>query len=357
MKNKVESILFVLFITIVMIVNIIVKDNTVSYAERRKLQTLPEFKISTILDSTYFTKFDKYTVDQFVFRDGYRSVKSYVSYNILNNYDNNGYFMVGDNIFKMMYPLNENDLNKTINKINSINEKYLSNNNVYYSIIPDKNYYINDSKHLKIDYNKMFSIINNGIENSEYIDITSYLTLDDYYKTDLHWKQESIEDVSDVLLSAMNNYITNTKYNKEQVGYFYGTYSSQSGFNTNKDELNILTNSYINDSEVLYLENNSFNKVYNLNKFDGMDPYDVFLDGASSLIEVNTNNDTDKELIVFRDSFGSSLVPLLLQNYRKITIIDVRYISSDIINSYVEFNNQDVLFIYSTLIFNTNILK
>lgn len=357
MKNKVESILFVLFITIVMIVNIIVKDNTVSYAERRKLQTLPEFKISTILDSTYFTKFDKYTVDQFVFRDEYRSVKSYVSYNILNNYDNNGYFMVGDNIFKMMYPLNESDLNKTINKLNSINEKYLTNNNVYYSIIPDKSYYLNDSKHLKIDYDKMFNIINNGIKNSEYIDITSYLTLDDYYKTDLHWKQESIEDVSDVLLSEMNNDISNTKYNKEQVGYFYGTYSSQSGFNTNKDELNILTNSYINDSEVWYLENNSFNKVYNLNKFDGMDPYDVFLDGASSLIEVNTNNDTDKELIVFRDSFGSSLVPLLLQNYRKITIIDVRYISSDIINSYVEFNNQDVLFIYSTLIFNTNILK
>ena len=39
--------------------------------------------------------------------------------------------------------------------------------------------------------------------------------------------------------------------------------------------------------------------------------------------------DTEKELVIFRDSFGSSISPLLINYYSKITIIDNRYISSN----------------------------
>ena len=46
---------------------------------------------------------------------------------------------------------------------------------------------------------------------------------------------------------------------------------------------------------------------------------------------------SDDELIVFRDSYGSSLVPLLISSYKKIIVIDTRYISSNILDNYVEF--------------------
>lgn len=64
-----------------------------------------------------------------------------------------------------------------------------------------------------------------------------------------------------------------------------------------------------------------------------------------------------KELLLFRDSFGSSIAPLLLENYSKITLIDLRYISQEVLENYIEFNEQDVLFLYSTLVLNQNILK
>lgn len=64
-----------------------------------------------------------------------------------------------------------------------------------------------------------------------------------------------------------------------------------------------------------------------------------------------------KELLLFRDSFGSSIAPLLLENYSKITLIDLRYLSKDILENYIEFENQDVLFLYSTLVLNQNVLK
>ena len=77
--------------------------------------------------------------------------------------------------------------------------------------------------------------------------------------------------------------------------------------------------------------------------------------GASSIIDiVNPTSNSDKELIVFRDSYGSSLIPLLLEGYKKITVIDIRYVSSKILSNYIKFNNQDVLFMYSILTINNS---
>ena len=61
-----------------------------------------------------------------------------------------------------------------------------------------------------------------------------------------------------------------------------------------------------------------------------------------------------RELIVFRDSYGSSLIPLLVTGYSKVTVVDTRYISPKLLNQYIEFKDQDVLFMYSTLIINNS---
>ena len=68
----------------------------------------------------------------------------------------------------------------------------------------------------------------------------------------------------------------------------------------------------------------------------------------------NPDYNGTKELIVFRDSYGSSLVPLLVTGYSKITVVDTRYISPKLLNQYIEFKDQDVLFMYSTLIINNS---
>jgi len=58
---------------------------------------------------------------------------------------------------------------------------------------------------------------------------------------------------------------------------------------------------------------------------------------------------------MFRDSFGSSLAPLLVEGYKKITMVDIRYINSDVLDAFIEFNDQDVLFVYSTLLLNSSL--
>ena len=58
-------------------------------------------------------------------------------------------------------------------------------------------------------------------------------------------------------------------------------------------------------------------------------------------------------MIVFRDSFGSSLVPLIVQDYKTVTLVDIRYMDSRMLGQFVEFKGQDVLMLYSTLVLNS----
>jgi len=88
-----------------------------------------------------------------------------------------------------------------------------------------------------------------------------------------------------------------------------------------------------------------------------MDGYDIFLSGAQAIQTIEVPNaESDRELIIFRDSFGSSITPLLTGAYSKITLVDLRYIAADFVDQFVEFEDQDVLFLYSTSLFNSGML-
>jgi hypothetical protein len=94
--------------------------------------------------------------------------------------------------------------------------------------------------------------------------------------------------------------------------------------------------------------------VYDFDAFTGNDPYDFFLRGAEPIVILsNLNSTTDRELILFRDSFSSSLAPLLSESYRKVTLIDLRYINFSSLENNIHFNpTSDVLFLYSSQILN-----
>ena len=59
--------------------------------------------------------------------------------------------------------------------------------------------------------------------------------------------------------------------------------------------------------------------------------------------------------MIFRDSFTSSLAPLLLETYSKITLVDTRYVQTAMLGYFLDFTNQDVLFIYSTGLLNNSL--
>lgn len=353
MKNKILVITFVSFLEIFFILNILIKDKEISVEERRKLNTFPKVSINNIISTNFMDDFEDYALDQFPFRNSFRSLKANYNYFVLQMLDNNNIYIDDNYIFKIEYPMNISSIDNFINKINNIIENTTNKNNIYSVIIPDKNYFIQDNLFLNMDYDLMYSKLNKL--NTTKIDITNIMNLDDYYNTDTHWRQENLNKVILKLSEIMNFKYSNIKYYENIYDNFYGVYYGQSALNKNPDKLIYLTNDLQNNLKITYLENSTLHSLYNTNKLNSLDSYEVFLDGASSFITIeNDESINDKELIIFRDSFGSSIVPLLTPYYKKITVIDTRYISSQIYKDKIKFVDQDILFLYNTILVNNS---
>lgn len=331
----------------------------ISASERRSLTQFPPLKIESLVSGEFMKDFEKYAQDQFPFRFKFRALKAYTRFYLLSQKDNNDIYIEEDHAAKLTYPLNENSIRTANRKFNNLYDKYMEDKevNIFITVVPDKDYYLGANKgYPSMDYERLFEIIKKDTEFAKYIDVTDILCINDYYKTDIHWKQESLVKVAEKIGSALG-VIDNLslEYEMKETNIpFYGVYYGQSALPLSYDNIFYLTNNTIDDCTVYNYETNSYAKVYDIKKLNGRDPYDLYMSGATPLLEVNNPNaKTNKELIVFRDSFGSSLVPLLLEGYSKVTLVDIRYITSDAVGQFIEFNNQDVLFLYSTLILNS----
>lgn len=358
-KNIIVTILFFVFITGFMLANIIMPDTEFSFSERRRLAAAPKFSLERFFNSELFEDFEKYTLDQFVFRDTFRGIKAWGTYYLMNKKDNNKIYIVDGNINKIEYPLNEMSVLHAAKKLNEIYKKYLKGMNVSYAIIPDKNYFVADKNgYLSMDYDRMQEIIIENIENMRYINLFDSLTIDDYYNTDIHWRQEKITGAAQKLLKEMGNdvEISINQYTKTELYPFYGSYYGQAALKLEPDTLVYLTNETIDKAVVYDYELKAQSMIYVPEKFGRMDSYDVFLSGAKPLVSItNPEATTDRELILFRDSFGSSIAPLLLSGYSKITLVDLRYIATDILGDFIDFSQkQDVLFLYNIQIINNS---
>ncbi len=341
-----------------------------SDSERRPLDQFPSVTLQSIFakndanTETFMEAFESYTLDQFPLRDTFRRIKALFAFNVYNHSDNNNLYVEDGYVSKLEPVINEGSVNNAMDKFQAIYDKYLSQTDakIYFSVIPDKGYFLAaPNGYLSMDYEKLFSMVKDKAGYADFISIIDALALTDYYKTDTHWKQEEIIDVAEKLAQSMGvslsgEYVINTLDRP-----FYGVYHGQSALNLPADEIKYLTNDILN-SFVVKVPNAlgvglTEAPLYNMTKAEGNDAYDMFLSGARvSLVTIeNPNATSDKELIVFRDSYGSSLVPLLAEGYAKVTVIDLREITVPQLLSMnlVDFESaDDILFIYSSLILN-----
>ena len=366
MKNKIITVTFVILLVSVFLVNLVVPAKELSESERRKLEQLPTLNFESIFAGDAMTQFDDYTLDQFFLRDGFRAIKAFVEFKLFKKSDNNNIYVIGDSVYKLEYPLKLNRVEGMADYLNRIYEEFLQESKVYYAIIPDKNYFVAEQNgYLSLDYELMIEHLTERVRNMTYINLFDTLTAEDFYRTDTHWRQENLDRVVTWIAERMNFLTDPSKieYVEREHYPFYGVYYGQAALNIKPDKLYYLESMWTRDAVVNNIEYkgepDQAPGVYDENRLTGMDAYDVFLSGATALTTIeNPHNVTGKELIIFRDSFGGSIAPLLLEEYSKITLVDTRYINSVLLPDYVDFHGQDVLFLYSTLVVNSsNILK
>jgi len=359
-KNYIVTLTYVCFAAFFAVLCICAGLNPVaqSESERRPLAQFPqEITADGIFDGSVIEKFDAFTVDQFPLREKFRSLKAAIQLRLLGIKENNGLALQDGYFAKITPEFTEGLVDGSIQRLSYVYEKMVTGK-TWVCLIPDKNYYLGrDYGYPAPDYDALVQKLQAALPGAEYVDIFDALTLESYYRTDTHWRQEALEEVAYHLCKAMD-IPREEKYTQHVLTGFRGVYYGQSALSPEPDKLIYLSNSMLVNCTVYDYETGQTTGIYDREKFQGKDGYDVFLGGTKALLRIdNPNADTDRELVVFRDSFGSSLVPLLVQGYKSIYVVDIRYIVPDAIPHYVDMEGKDTLFLYSALILNQKAFK
>lgn len=326
-----------------------------SDSERRTLAQFPELSVETVLSGKFMTGFADYAVDQFPLRDAWRSLNAMFTYG-LGQKDSNGYYVHDGYIAKLEYPLDEASVNYAAARFNDLYELYLTDSDVYFAVVPDKSYYLaEDAGALSLDYEALFDTMEEALPWASFVDLTDCLTIESYYRTDTHWRQEALLPVAEKLGETLGVEVRADYNTVTAKADFYGVYYGQAALPLSSEPLNWLTWEGWEDWVVHSYDTGLDTPIYDESKLDSKDPYESFLSGNMAIQTItNPNAEADRRLIVFRDSFGSSLVPLLASSYQEITLIDTRYVSPSALGEYVEFGGADVLMLYSTLVLNSS---
>ncbi len=354
-KHTVTCGIFAIFLAVASSLCLFLPKDTFSESERRQLAEVPSFTVENVLSGSFMKKFEEYTVDTFPFRDAFRSIKAVSQLGFFLRSDNNGIYIKDSHVSDSDYPMNPDKLSYAMGRLNYVYDKLLADKNceVYFSVIPDKNYYLAETAGaLHMNYDEFFSAVKEMFPVAHHIDISDLLETDSYYKTDTHWRQEKLIPVSDRILTSMGKDSESEYETRELDVPFYGVYHGQAALPLPADRIYYLTNDTIENAVAYDYEHMKEIPVYDMAKKDHFDPYEVFLSGPLSLVTIENSEADGGHLIMFRDSFGSSIAPLFIEEYEKITLIDIRYIRPDVLRSFVDFEGADVLFLYSSMVLN-----
>ena len=173
-----------------------------------------------------------------------------------------------------------------------------------------------------------------------------------YYHTDHHWTTHGAYIGYQAYCSAAGlSPIPEADFQKTCVTTdFHGTIFSKLHDSTVPGDAitlyeypaNQLTVSYPDTGEVT-------DTLYNRDYLAQKDNYSMFLSNLHPLVEItNATADSDRQLVLIKDSYANSMVPFLVNHYQKIYVFDTRYYRfgpSSFINEHPEVT--DVLLLYN----------
>ena len=352
-------------------VDIITPQNDFSETENRRLTTMPAVSAKGLIDGSFALKYEEYISDQFLLRDFWVSTKSIAEFALMKLENNNIVFGKDGYLF---------------NKFFSFNDKYLKNNlmsidkfaaemkaPVFTMIVPSKYYplieYVPDGLPLVEQSYYINSIDEFLSKNCTPVNVKDILSVNHtsyiYYKTDHHWTNfGAYLAYNQFALSAGFVPFEYTDYQPKTVSDFLGTHFQRSNpvvkhfdnIEYYNFDIGSLTIKGFSESDKVYPS------LYNFDQFLKKDKYAAFLYGNNGYTIIKSKPSSIKldSVLVIKDSFGNSFIPMLTENYNNIHVIDTRYFP--ITESFKQFANMDfdnilILYSFESLVSDTTIAK
>ena len=353
-KNKILPIIISLIIIFFGIFFFINPKKAFSENENRFLTKFPNYSFDSLKEGTYTEKIKDYTADHFPFRDAFMYIKTTFD-KLLGKKDINNVYLGSDEYLLQKYekPLNTD---KIINTLNNFYDK-INYTNMSLMLVPTS-ITINEDKlpNFALTYDQL-ETMKNIYDNLKFndVDVSEILKNDEYqmyYRLDHHWTtygafmayQKYCQD------NNINPYKISDFDIKEVTSKFNGTlYSKVNDYSLLSDKIHVF-NLKNSNYKVNYVYTDKItDTLYEYSYLDKKDKYALFLDNNHPLIEItNENIDSNKEILVIKDSYANSFIPFLINHYKKVHVIDPRYYNK-VISDYVKENSniKDVLILYN----------
>lgn len=360
-KNLLFFVIFIALWGVLIAWNLFTPVQTFSEAENRVLASFPRFSVETLLDGEYMNAVDTFLNDQFAGRPYWVSGQSLVEYGLGKREMNDTF--IGKNALLADLPAEEEEITKqNIQGVNAFAAQYQvpsyallvpSSTSVQQSKLPPFAEEWDEIEYVK-QVNQSFA------EGVTPVDVTDVLQQHSeeyiYYRTDHHWTSYGAYLAYTQLAQQLGLPVkTQQDFAPETVStHFKGTYHSKTGFPlVQADTIEVYQAGEVQSFSVFNgSEEKEYDSIYFPEYLEQKGQYTYFLGQAQPVSTIYTKADTGKKLLLFKDSYAHSFVPMLLAEYSEIKIIDLRHINNATLQEVLQSQTYDeALFLYSADVF------
>lgn len=343
------------------LLNLLREKTTFSESENRTLQSYPAVTLASLADGSFFSDLTSAFSDQFFARDRWIEAKLRMD-TLLGKQESNGVYLCRDNyLIEIPAAADPAVLGKTLNAMKNFSVRYDSLN-MAAMIVPTASSVLRDllpkNAPAHDQQEELFTIEQALTPYMTCIDVTQTLKNHArdgvFYRTDHHWTSlgayYAFESASDALgiETPIGDYSVHILAND-----FEGTLASKSGSHgvfdsiTAYEPLGTDVSYYV----VYNAAQEKTGSLFDSSALSGKDKYAVFFGGNHPLVTLRTTADTDRVLLLFKDSYANAFVQFLIPYYEKIVMVDPRYYYDDIANLITQNAVTDVLFLYNATTF------
>ena len=356
--HRISGLLFILFVFGLGIALFVLPDRAYSSKEKRNLAQFPALSLRSIADGSFMDGMEDYAADQFPMRDDFMQMKTALV-RAEGKVESQGVYIAKDGSLMERFdaPDKKNEA-ETLNAINAFMTKYEKANR-YFMLVPNavsvEAEYLPDNAPTA-DQNAYMDEVFGSLPAGTALDLRPLFNKDKnlkrlYYRTDHHWTTDGAYSAFSLYANVAGLSDVPTFRPSVISNNFTGSLVSESGFSVNTpDAISV----YLPDTpEDFYYtvsytnENLRQASCYDTEKLAEDDQYQVFFGGNHPVIEIKTSLESDRSLLVIKDSYANCFIPFLIPEYSSITVIDPRYYYDDIDALMMSEDFTDILFLYN----------
>lgn len=353
----------ILVVTFTLLINLAWPDRGVSELENRGLAKLPAWNISSFLSGKTSVDLERWFADQFVGRDFFLHL-NYCLKKLNGIREIQNVYLGSGQLLQNPSEPDEELIQSQMKSIQDFSSRYQIPS---YVLIAPTAAAVQKSRlpmfAQTVDQQQIISGLYSTLDGElvKGVDASSALgsMADDYiyYKSDHHWTSlGAYAGFSQLMKTKGEEPPALTDYKQMLVSNdFKGTLAGKTGSVLIEDDINIYGKEDLPDYVVSYSDSKKkTTSIYDLKALDQRNQYEVFLGGNESLIQIEMDNDSDKNLLLFKDSYANSMIQFLLPYYRTITIVDPRYFYDDIDRIIKNNKINEIAYVYNYETFNTD---